>query len=619
MLEANRAILGREFPDILERLDRRDAADVTVRSEPSKSGEPTLALLREGRTVYLHSQYNPRVEAERLMDDQAALSGKKRVLFFGVGLGYHLERYLQQHPDARVAVYEPYPEILRAWLSRVELPEQVGHLFAGDREEEYERQLGRFVGEQLDEFDVFILPAYERLFPEAVAKFSSILKEQLYSKRQYIRTAQAFSKAWAVNSLLNFQYTVRTPNILQDKGAHFRGKPAIIVAAGPSLNEELEHLRKIKEDGSAYVFAVGSAINTLIAHNIDPDAACTFDPKEHNVDVFRKVIDAGIDRIPLVYGTSVGFSTLQEYPGPLLHMVTSADLITPYLVSGSQPIDKVDDAPSIAIVTFQLLAKLGCNPIILVGQNLALKENDFYAEGIPYREQALEKQQREEQFAVADVYGGQVLTTWWLNAMRLELERRIAAHPNVEVLNTTKGGAAIGGTVFVELERVVRERLTKRVVEPGWHLKEKDPYPWTEVYERMMKLDEDFQRFQKTVRELAGILHEMDRHVHRKDGKSLLKLTHRFTHVFQHYQQNEFYRRLIRPMNQMRNAVIAGKQMNEIANHADLIERCRKIVQVFGPFLYDCMEDCELIKPVFTAMVEWVKKQRPAPSAVPSS
>lgn len=71
----------------------------------------------------------------------------------------------------------------------------------------------------------------------------------------------------------------------------FEGKPAIIVAAGPSLSEEFEHLKFIKENGLAYIFSVGSAINALIEHGIYPDAACTYDPKERNQNVIRIIKD----------------------------------------------------------------------------------------------------------------------------------------------------------------------------------------------------------------------------------------------------------------------------------------------------------------------------------------
>ncbi len=38
----------------------------------------------------------------------------------------------------------------------------------------------------------------------------------------------------------NFKEVLNTPNVLLEKKDQFKGKPAILVAAGPSLNEEIE-------------------------------------------------------------------------------------------------------------------------------------------------------------------------------------------------------------------------------------------------------------------------------------------------------------------------------------------------------------------------------------------
>ena len=59
------------------------------------------------------------------------------------------------------------------------------------------------------------------------------------------------------------------PNILMEKKGEFKKKPAIIVAAGRSLNEEIENIRHVIDNGLSYIFSVGSAINTLI-YLLDP-------------------------------------------------------------------------------------------------------------------------------------------------------------------------------------------------------------------------------------------------------------------------------------------------------------------------------------------------------------
>src|SRR5690606_34518616 len=191
--------------------------------------------------------------------------------------------------------------------------------------------------------------------------------------------------------------TLSTLNILADKKHVFQDKPVLLVAAGPSLADEYDNLRYIKEHGLAYIFAVGSANRALIANEILPDAVVTYDPQEHNYQVFQPMYEKHIDTIPMIYGTSVGYETLEYYQGPKLHFITSQDSITPYFAKNTiTKSDIVDDSFSVAIITLQLLLKMNAGPIILVGQNFAFRDNLFYAKDIQRGDKSAEVQEKDE-------------------------------------------------------------------------------------------------------------------------------------------------------------------------------------------------------------------------------
>ncbi len=100
----------------------------------------------------------------------------------------------------------------------------------------------------------------------------------------------------------------------------------------------------------------------------------------------------------------------------------------------------VYDAPTIAVVTLQLLYELGFNRIILVGQNLAYRGKKRHSEGIDYSRDLTDKEV-EKGIYVKDVYGEDILTNLGFNSMRQQMEAYIKAFPNLKVINTTKGGA----------------------------------------------------------------------------------------------------------------------------------------------------------------------------------
>ena len=121
----------------------------------------------------------------------------------------------------------------------------------------------------------------------------------------------------------------------------------------------------------------------------------------------------------------------------------------------------VQDAPSIAVVTVQLLYALGFSPIILVGQNLAYKGKARHSEGIHYSSEVTEKEM-ENGIWVKDVHGDEVLTNEGFNGMRQQMELYINSFPNINVINTTKGGAHIEGTSFLDL-KILLKRFKKQV------------------------------------------------------------------------------------------------------------------------------------------------------------
>jgi len=154
---------------------------------------------------------------------------------------------------------------------------------------------------------VIDFPAYRSLFPEKYQAFFTQFEININERRNSLTTISTFQKRWTINSMKNFIQVLNSLDILLEKKGSFQGKPAILVASGPSLEEELENLKTIKENGLAYIFSVGTSINSLIQHEIHPHAACTYDPTEENQIVCQGVLEKGIKSIPLIFGSTVGY------------------------------------------------------------------------------------------------------------------------------------------------------------------------------------------------------------------------------------------------------------------------------------------------------------------------
>ncbi|MCZ8536937.1 DUF115 domain-containing protein [Paenisporosarcina quisquiliarum] len=581
--------------------------------EQAKTGVQTLKMLIDGKMQYVHSKYDPKKDAQRFVDKFES-ENIKHVIFVGMGLGYHVENFTKAHPDTKYSIYEPDEQALLTYLSCksiYDLPiNNLVRIFTGTDEEILMRELKSLLQSSNGVLKIITLPVYEKIYSEQIELIMKELVESMKIKKSTLVTNVSFQKRWTINSIKNFPKVLKTPNILHDidKNA-FKDKPAIIVAAGPSLNEEYENLRYIKENGLAYIFSVGSAINSLIEQGIYPDAACTYDPKEYNHLVFEKLKGLNISEVPLIFGSSVGFETLRNYPGEMLHMLTNQDTIAPHYIDKSENINVVLDASSIAVVTFQLLRMLGCSQIVLVGQNLAFQNNSRYAEGINYDfiPNELSEKEKVSLLTVKDVSGQEIQTNESFNRMRQQLERYINLSPNQEVINTTKGGAHIEGTVFMPLTEVISERWTETVnVKPNWFEGE-NTYNLIYTKKQIDSMLNAMHRLNLEISRALKTLCDINSAVNMNRTKVLEKTFIRFDKDFKKIKSNIFYKAFIEPMVRVYNQRLS-EVIQEVRFENDLIKKGRVISEIYVGFLNECQEQMHALQPYVQELHADIKK-----------
>ena len=575
----------------------------------AKNGRPTLTVTQEGRTYYLHSRYDPEEEARRFTGQFREVKKYKHVFFYGVGLGYHIEAFTRVYPDLPFTIYEPRTEIFAHYLahkSLADLPlKSLERIYIENTPAANVQFLANYADYINGEVLFVALPSYERLFPENYQEFTTIFQNILAGKRVALGTNYAYQKKWTLNSLANLQRVLGTPNILDEEiKGYFRGKPALIVAAGPSVHEEMENIRYIKENGLAYIFSVGSGIIPLLKEGIHPDAACVYDPKR-NIFVYKKVIKERITTIPLIFGSSVGTDIFPDYPGPMLHMIMGQDTVAPYFLrfsNGEKPA-VIQDAPTIAIVTLQLLAKLGASPVILAGQNLAYKDDLVYAKGIPYYNPKLTEKKRGQAFPVEDVYGGQVYTSEGLNMMRLNMEYFINMYKKVEFINTTKGGAKIKGARFLPLETVIKERLDRRVVVRDWYKKSSAGYDRAYLREQQARMDEEISNLKKLFKSFDRNFETMNNLVARGNAAGLEKFFHKFDKDLKKLLKNQCYQVLLKPLNRVELELL-GKKIDKIRFETDSVTKGRQVKEEFGKFIAGCRQELAPLETLYHRLRE---------------
>ena len=603
-------ILNERFPILRKILKEYEEEQHKSRFliEIAKNGLPTVSMEHADKRVYLHSKYDPVQEAERLVDQLQDVRDYQHVFFYGVGLGYHIESFMKRYPELKFTLYEPQLEMLSLYLDHKSLQalpvKKLNYIYAETSEAVMDILIKDFT-DFIDEKVLFVsLPSYERVFGEHFKSFIQTFRNILILKQTNLNVSYSFEKRWILNSLVNFDQVLATPNIMGKK-AYFQGRPAVLVSAGPSLTEDFESIRHIKENGLAYIFTVGSAVNALFNQGIIPDAAFAHDPSHLCINAFQKIIDEDGDTFPLVFGSSIGFEVTQKYRGPKLHMIISQDTIAPFLLKdnhGNEP-PILSDAPTIALATLELLSRLGCEPIILAGQNLGFMNDRLYANGISYTHISSEftDDMRKDAFLVEDIYGGQMYTNRMFNNMRLQMEAFIQEHPEVKVINTTKGGAKIDGADFIPIENLILNEMRLSTVDPKWYLKDYPEYDFGYANSQYQRLALSRNEMETRIQRMLELIKAMVKLMKQHNEEQLVVKMEQFDKELKRILKNDYYMVILRMMERV-NLEIIAKKLNEIKYENDIYQKSKRVIEHFGKLFVHFKKDMEFIDPIFIAI-----------------
>lgn len=284
----------------------------------------------------------------------------------------------------------------------------------------------------------------------------------------------AYGRVYTRTALRNLPRVAQNPTVSVLHGL-FRGVPAVLVAAGPSLDRNVHLLRHLK--GRCVLIGINQSLRAMRAAGVEPDICVAIEPLNmaYHFDGTKVPVLALCPSVTeSVWSLGervVTFPAARDTEGWL------------YEAMGVPTCWHVGN--SVAHHAFHLAMHMGCNPIAIVGQDCALRGHQYYARNagdggerqlVPEGETLSTKEMyRREEMASTDAEhfnavqvddtlklvavpgwgGGTVTTTTDLYPV-LSLYGRMAkaASALVRVLNCTEGGARIPGTEEVPLASV---------------------------------------------------------------------------------------------------------------------------------------------------------------------
>ncbi|HUT66788.1 MAG TPA: 6-hydroxymethylpterin diphosphokinase MptE-like protein, partial [Spirochaetota bacterium] len=483
---------------------------------------------REAGAIPLHSRTDPTTEAKRWTAGNT--DGEEQVVFlFGFGLGYHIEELLASNEEVLIVVFEPSPTIFSAALRERDLTSVI----KSDR-------VRIILGEESAPFDILVsdpsitrmkflsLRSYQTLFPDASIKRKKEYVSWLNRRQINTATIRRFDRLWTSNTFKNSTYffSLKGIEVMKER---FQGIPAVVLCAGPSLEQDIGNLRKLS--GTAVIFAVDTALRPIMKRGIVPDFVVSVDPQW--VNSFILLSDPQLDKEPselpvLVSDPAVYPATLREYRG--LKIITSSVFAPGRVIERfSGPKGTIAAGGSVAVAAYDLARISGADPILLLGLDLSYSTtrthlsgsfHDLFLRSRAHRLDTAHTQMMRyiaggDPFVEGDKKGDPVLTDRRMMLYRSWFENE-AMKSKARTINASSGGLSIEG-----IENIPIEELRHELVKGGSLMK---PEAVSKLREELLAALPDFERAFLFLDFLEALIKKLEA-VYRlaKQGLSLVK------------------------------------------------------------------------------------------------
>jgi hypothetical protein len=367
----NNNFLNNWFPLLAHRIAHRqiDSGNLHPAIVASKAGVPTLSVSSGERTVFLHSQYDPIKEAQRWAASQAPPDDAV-VLIFGWGMGYHVLEWVKQHGGSveAIIIFEPEAALFDASLDHVDLQQLACakrlEIIAGCDAQCFGQTFQNLI-ELLLPRDVSILPLpFASVYPKNATDFlRGEIQKLLDRKAGILRHMAEMGVMCQENIVRNIPAMVdaKFPGRVKGMAAN---QPAIIAAAGPSLDNNIKQLHRAY--GKAWIFAVDTSLRILLSHDIEPNFVVSKDPSQRNRAHFEGLSE--IDSTTLVFDPQIASDIALKFSGPKIVMPNRNHALHQYIAgleTGAD--DPLPHSTNVALTAFNMATHMGCNPIIFVG------------------------------------------------------------------------------------------------------------------------------------------------------------------------------------------------------------------------------------------------------------
>lgn len=252
--------------------------------------------------------------------------------------------------------------------------------------------------------------------------------------------------------------------------------PGVVVSAGPSLSRNVDLLRG--QEQCFPIAATQTVLRYLLHKGIKPRFVCAIDYHPISARFYEGITKRDVHGTTLVCQAACHPSIPKAWPGEVLFC--GNDLLDQIL--GLPPSPTLPAVGTVALLCYHLLRYCGCDPVILVGQDLAFTDGQYYHAGAAIHDvwaselgefnslEAMEHQRivrnKHTNTTIKDRDGNDITTDAQMQSYAVEMSTQFLRDKanGLVTVDATEGGCAKDGVEYMTLRAAMDKYGGKPVV-----------------------------------------------------------------------------------------------------------------------------------------------------------
>ncbi|MCF7928586.1 MAG: DUF115 domain-containing protein [Spirochaetales bacterium] len=339
----------------------------------SRSGLPVPVIEENRHEYWFHSRFDPRKEAERLYSNGGA---EGFLVALGLGAAYHLDPFLENQNVSLVLIVERELSVVRRILEvfdlrRVLADRRVRILIDPEPGDVQKHLLEYYLPAVTGNMHTVELRGRVERHPD----FFQHVKREIQSVIGELAddyTVQAyFGKKWFSHAVANLAAAQDSTSVIRP------ARRALVTAAGPSLEDHLDEIRRESESSATILIATDTSLPALVQSGILPDLVITIDCQDIS---YHHFLQGYPESVPLVIDLASPPS-LTRFTDQLVFF-SSGHPLSRYLSRHWRPFPHIDTSGgNVSQAALSLSDFLGTDSVRLYGADFSYPDGKSYARG----------------------------------------------------------------------------------------------------------------------------------------------------------------------------------------------------------------------------------------------